>query len=378
MQEAQSERRVGDEGSLKVDAEDDPTVVREGPVRLLQAGSWKRKNGPAACDLCRQRRVRCSGFETGAPCDSCIRRQAYCTFGCDSYAPTAPERTVIFIAILPPPAGPSSTPLVPDQPCAPLDIDALSVKLSDSGPRPAPLVWIHPLDSMQDKAPARQLRARGAPAVASNPTQDLSDEEEEEERPDGKKAAPTAQKRKRSLNATYSTALPTSGPATGTHRPPKGGKITRARLRTLLPSLQRFTPLEPPRATGSASGLAVLAYVGAKMLDIEAWKTRDPACAPPAPKRQRKDPTASFPTSYLRGDDMPAPPHLHSSPLDTTFGPGLDHEDWISSTCSSRRVSNASSSSSVGWSVSSTSSLASSGYPKLTNRFEFSETLGRP
>lgn len=65
--------------------------------------------------------------------DSGIRRQAYCTFGCDSYAPTAPERTVIFIAILPPPAGPSSTPLVPDQPCAPLDIDALSVKLSDSG-----------------------------------------------------------------------------------------------------------------------------------------------------------------------------------------------------------------------------------------------------
>ena len=35
-----------------VDADDPSAWHREGPVRLLQGGQWKRKNGPTACELC--------------------------------------------------------------------------------------------------------------------------------------------------------------------------------------------------------------------------------------------------------------------------------------------------------------------------------------
>lgn len=55
----------------KVDSADD-RWHREGPCRLLgPSSSWQRTNQPRACESCRKRRIRCSSFETGAPCSSC-------------------------------------------------------------------------------------------------------------------------------------------------------------------------------------------------------------------------------------------------------------------------------------------------------------------
>lgn len=49
---------------------------REGPVRILKQGSWVRLNQVQACAACRKRRVRCSSFYSGAPCESCARRSS--------------------------------------------------------------------------------------------------------------------------------------------------------------------------------------------------------------------------------------------------------------------------------------------------------------
>lgn len=76
--------------------------------------------------------MRCSGFETGAPCQSCasrplnslaslfstdeslllhagIRRNEYCVVGDDTYTPDQTP-TTIFIPILPPPPAPCTSP----------------------------------------------------------------------------------------------------------------------------------------------------------------------------------------------------------------------------------------------------------------------------
>ncbi|BGP47925.1 hypothetical protein JCM10450v2_003791 [Rhodotorula kratochvilovae] len=140
-------------------AEDDSAWHREGPIRLLQDGQWRRKNGPVACDL--KRRVRCSGYETGAPCDSCIRRNAECVIGDDTYAPDAPAQTTIFIPILPPPAAPCASPISPSRSAFSFDVDALCDALESSAPRPAPLVWKSPHDSLAPSGgSARGLRQK--------------------------------------------------------------------------------------------------------------------------------------------------------------------------------------------------------------------------
>ncbi|GAA5905890.1 hypothetical protein JCM5296_004346 [Sporobolomyces johnsonii] len=139
----------------------DSAWFREGPCRMLQGGQWRRKNGPVACDLCRKRRVRCSCFETGAPCDSCIRRQVPCIIGDDEYAFDAKEPTKLFVPILPPPGVPCPTPVQFDEEVSSLalDLDALCVSLNESAPRPAPLVW---------KSPNERSTAPSVPGLATS------------------------------------------------------------------------------------------------------------------------------------------------------------------------------------------------------------------
>ncbi|BGP15958.1 hypothetical protein JCM10213_004773 [Rhodosporidiobolus nylandii] len=145
---------------------------REGCVRFLQKGAWRRKNGPVACAACRKRRVRCSGFETGAPCDSCQRRQIDCVVGEDTYPHDAEEQTQLFIPILPPPRPPYSSPSGDDAVAAsPLDLTRLADALLTSGPRPAPLVWkSSPEELILPTVPptrGRQKRSHPAPPTRS-------------------------------------------------------------------------------------------------------------------------------------------------------------------------------------------------------------------
>lgn len=114
------------------------TLSSRGHSRFALCTTWSALTLHIPTYRCRQRRVRCSGFETGAPCDSCrsslpswslesetsrrpdpsvptvlptgIRRKAICVIGQDSYPPSESARTVVFIAVLPPPPPPASSP----------------------------------------------------------------------------------------------------------------------------------------------------------------------------------------------------------------------------------------------------------------------------
>ncbi|KPV75422.1 uncharacterized protein RHOBADRAFT_43927 [Rhodotorula graminis WP1] len=142
---------------------------REGPVRLLQGDRWTRKNGPVACEPCRRRRVRCSSFETGAPCLACIRRNEDCSVGDDTYTPDTPS-TTIFVPILPPPPAPCTSPISSSAAPPALDLDAVNTALESRIPRPAPLVWKSTDDSLQHSGPStRGLRQkRPAPSYVDD------------------------------------------------------------------------------------------------------------------------------------------------------------------------------------------------------------------
>ncbi|GAA5916302.1 hypothetical protein JCM8208_007388 [Rhodotorula glutinis] len=152
-----------------LDLDDSSSWHREGPVRLLQGGQWRRKNGPVACELCRRRRVRCSGFETGAPCLSCIRRNERCVIGDDTYTPDTPPTTV-FAPILPPPPAPCASPSSCSTAPPLLDLDAIDSALATPIPRPAPLVWRATDDSLQPNGlSTRGLRQkRSAPSYVED------------------------------------------------------------------------------------------------------------------------------------------------------------------------------------------------------------------
>ncbi|GJN89205.1 hypothetical protein Rhopal_002183-T1 [Rhodotorula paludigena] len=125
---------------------DDLAWHREGPVRMLQQGLWKRRNNPVACD------IQVAGS----------RRGTDCVVGDDIYSPTAPTQTTIFISVLPPPAVPCPTPCATTSPSWKLDADALHDSLATIQPRPAPLVWKSPNETLTTSTGSARLRQRRA------------------------------------------------------------------------------------------------------------------------------------------------------------------------------------------------------------------------
>ncbi|KWU46295.1 hypothetical protein RHOSPDRAFT_32297 [Rhodotorula sp. JG-1b] len=177
--------------------------IREGPVRLLQNGDWKRKNGPVACEL----------------------------------------------------------------------------------PRPAPLIWVHPLDLQIESKPIKRLRSSEAGSLAQT-----------EKNP----SAPRPEKFKRQ-------APPTSlqNEAQQPFTRPTGPVLPAKRTRPVnVPSEpRRFTPLEASTAPNPPTKLAILAALGAELFDLESWRKRHG----PAPLAR-----FAYPVSSLRTDDD-APNSSHKS-----------------------------------------------------------------
>lgn len=128
-------------------------------------------------------------------------------------------------------------------------------------PRPAPLVWTHPLDAMKEKAPARQLRARdraspekAGPAVESNM--------EHDDEPDPSPQVPPPPPSKKTRLAE---------PKARAQQPELRRKRDRMPVQS-KPTLHRFTPLPTANPPQPPTALAILAAVGAQMLSLETWK----------------------------------------------------------------------------------------------------------
>ncbi|BGP07876.1 hypothetical protein JCM10049v2_003720 [Rhodotorula toruloides] len=133
---------------------------RDGPVRLRQGTTSVRKTRPAACEECRRRRVRCSAFETGAPCEACCRHETTCTIGTVKYAHDARSPTQIYAPVLPPPAPPASTPSHSPTSHVQLNLSVLNSALESSKPRPPPLVWESPSEHIQKGAPTTRSKQK--------------------------------------------------------------------------------------------------------------------------------------------------------------------------------------------------------------------------
>ncbi|GAA5880653.1 hypothetical protein JCM3774_000565 [Rhodotorula dairenensis] len=230
--------------------------IREGPVRLLQNGCWKRKNGPVACNL----------------------------------------------------------------------------------PRPAPLVWVHPLDLQIECRPIKQLRSSATDNVALKGKIPASPSPPKPLLP----PPPRLYGKKRH---------PQSSEHPGSEPPKK-----RARRASPAPDLRRFTPLaDPPQAP---TKLAILAALGAELLDIETWRRGQRVTPAEIVSRPLPSPL-SHPTSSLRcSDDQDLPDSWNIGPGPTKGG-AASPESWRSfSDVSSRRMSDSTQSS--GTSTVSTVSMGSS------------------
>ncbi|GAA6002445.1 hypothetical protein JCM10207_001124 [Rhodosporidiobolus poonsookiae] len=276
-------------------ANDDPSS-RDGPVRVLQGGKWKRKNGPVACDLCRKRRVRCSGFDTGAPCDSCRHRKVACVVGDDTYAHDAPAQTALFVPILPPPNPPCATPALPGTQHAPvlnLQLLCAALEASERNPRPAPLVWkAAPDDSPLQRSGATTRSREPRPAVSLN-------------KPSGSGAPPRRRPLYR-LDAPDSSAY--SDEEEAERAPP--------------PVKRRRVAMQAPPLTAEVFEAAVALYslrAGA-LVSLEAWRKSSMVERGWPVAADAESPAAVFPLSTARDLPLPAPsqlaatPHLYTAP----------------------------------------------------------------
>ncbi|GAA5956169.1 hypothetical protein JCM8115_001643 [Rhodotorula mucilaginosa] len=180
--------------------------VREGPVRLLQNGEWKRKNGPVACEI----------------------------------------------------------------------------------PRPAPLIWVHPLDLQIESKPIKRLRS-SEPGNLAVTDKNLS-------------APPPPEKSQRQAPPLPRPSLDKKGRQpvrpTGEVLPAK-----RPRPANVPSEPRRFTPLEDSIAPNPPTKLAILAALGAELFELEAWRKRQrvpdiPSAGAPAPVAR-----FAYPVSSLRTDD---------------------------------------------------------------------------
>ncbi|GAA5983202.1 hypothetical protein JCM11641_006847 [Rhodosporidiobolus odoratus] len=278
---------------MPLPVQDDSSWPRHGPVRVLQGGRWKRKNGPVACDLCRKRRVRCSGFETGAPCHSCKSRDSTCTVGDDSYRHDAPEQTTLFRAILPPPANPSFTPPGTQASGRTFDLDDLRRALEASSPRPAPLVWSSPDENLiLPDSPTRRrhdlnsatrlLRPQKRKAKQHPPESDGSNSESSDEEKTPLTAVPSAKRRK-------------------------------APARQLAFVAQEDVVVE--------AAVALFSLKQRQLIPIKAWKAsgmQERGCQADAGVEGSRVPSVSFPTSATRDDPFPSGPQF-ASPVFAPF-----------------------------------------------------------
>lgn len=82
---------------------------------------------------CKKKRIRCSVFESGAPCASCSKHGQACTIGDDHYDSSSPHQTAVFIPVLPPPPAPCSTPTEGAAETFKLDVEAVAERLKVSG-----------------------------------------------------------------------------------------------------------------------------------------------------------------------------------------------------------------------------------------------------
>ncbi|GAA6048936.1 hypothetical protein NBRC10513_003155 [Rhodotorula toruloides] len=210
------------------DCEDHDCWPRDGPVRLRQGSTSVRKNRPAACEECRRRRVRCSAFETGAPCEACCRHETICTIGAVKYAHDASSPTQIYAPVLPPPAPPASTPSLPPTSHLQLSLNVLNSALESSKPRPPPLVWESPNEHIQKGAPTTRSKQK---AIEPKDEGEAADELES--------VAPPP---KRLRPAAKSAAMHVAHDA---HRPEL--KSEKAPRRTKHKHLARSEPVRPAR-----------------------------------------------------------------------------------------------------------------------------------
>lgn len=87
-----------------------------GPCFLLsENGHWGRRNTPAACDSCRRKRIRCFAFVEGLPCSGCKKSETTCVLQGQSH-PFHRLPSLLYRAILPPPAVPASSPTLSSVP----------------------------------------------------------------------------------------------------------------------------------------------------------------------------------------------------------------------------------------------------------------------
>ncbi|GAA6002124.1 Zn(II)2Cys6 transcription factor domain-containing protein [Rhodotorula paludigena] len=310
---------------------DDSAWHREGPVRMLQQGQWKRRNNPVACDMCRKRRVRCSGFETGAPCDACSRRGTDCVVGDDTYSPTAPTQTTIFTSVLPPPAVPCTSPCSSTSPSWILDTDALYDSLANIQPRPAPLSWKSPNETLATSTGSARLRQRRAvdysePLGSGHPRYGV-----------GPAQAPSVS-RKRSSPSDDSEAHESA--ADDAYIPPPDcspRRLKRVKEATSVsPRLVRHVSLEADEASPSIMPLAVFCSSSKGLVQLEAYKRRPRGQAErevfERSPRHHSLTLPRLPTSSAR--DEPLPPPLYSPSAAPPHWPASG-----SSTPASRRAS---------------------------------------
>ncbi|GAA5981809.1 hypothetical protein JCM10908_004616 [Rhodotorula pacifica] len=326
-------------GSSTTFENDDPSGwIREGPVRLLQNGIWKRKNGPVACDI--QRRPPQTSPQLNHPLTASgplvpyiptgIRRKTVCVIGQDWYPPSANKQTVVFIAVLPPPPPPSSSPLPASAPAvAQLDMSVLEKKLNDSGPRPAPLVWVHPLDLQIESRPIKSLRSSEPANLKPKPQSKLP---------------LTLSPNKTARNALPIQPLSIEKRSRQLDIPQEPLPTKRNRRANPLASLQRFTPLEDPSTRAPPTKLAILAALGTELLDIETWRkgqrSATSSSSPAPPER------LSYPTSSLRTEKSAEELLTTDEKLNEMGTMTASTSDWwATANASSRRLSTSTASS---------------------------------
>ncbi|GAA5822700.1 hypothetical protein JCM3770_003373 [Rhodotorula araucariae] len=244
-------------------------------------------------------------FEQSRPSSSATgtRRNAECVVGDDTYAPDAPTQTTIFIPILPPPAVPCASPTSTSPSASLIDFDALCDALETSAPRPAPLAWKSPHDTLASSGGSSHGLRQKRPAPSYF-------EEAPSHLPTKKRVSPPADESLLGVEDVDPRGYAFEPAPDVPSAPP----VKRARRSSLCPRpqvrLSRHVPVHVSPAPPAAA-LAVFSASSSRLVTLGEYKAT-PRAAPPSGERSPSMPR--YPVSCARDEPLvprvgsPAPP----------------------------------------------------------------------